>query len=252
MPFNTTGLDGKIVLVTGGGSGIGKAIVKAFLLEQAKVIVFEKDAEFIEQIQNEMHAFKDKLHCFEIDLSNESAIKDLFSQIKTQYSAIDILVNNAGILKFGSTENFNFQDWKKIFSVNLDAMFLVTQQVLQLMLKNGIGNIINIASTAGLVGFDISAAYVSSKHAVVGLTKALAVEYGLKNIRVNAICPGDTLTSMSSKYSDQELNELIVKHPIGRIGEPDEIANVAVFLASVKSSFMTGAIVNVDGGYIAT
>lgn len=251
MLSNSIEIDEQIVVITGGGAGIGKAITLGFLEANCTVVVLEKNTNSIQQLSLELMQFKDHLHCIEVDLANEEQIEKAFSHIENLFGKIDVLVNNAGILQFGPTDSFSFQDWKKIIMVNLDAVFLASQLALRIMLKNHSGNIINIASSAGLVGFDQAAAYVSSKHAVVGLTKALAVEYGQKNIRINAICPGDTLTAMSSKYTAEELKDLIAKHPIGRIGVPHEIADVAVFLASDKASFMTGAIIAADGGYTA-
>lgn len=246
-----TNLKVKNVVITGAGSGIGKAMVKAFLAQTTHVIALDKNQNALDLLREEFNEFQENLFTFALDVVDEAAIKTLFKTLNERFDHIDVLVNNAGILQFGPTESFSYQDWKKILSTNIDSMFLCSQQVLQSMLKQGQGNIINISSTAGLVGSTHSVAYVTSKHAVIGLTRALAIEYANKGIRVNAICPGDVLTPMSSKYTEEELKDVVINHPIKRLGEPREIADVAVFLASDQASFMTGSILSVDGGYTA-
>jgi NAD(P)-dependent dehydrogenase (short-subunit alcohol dehydrogenase family) len=251
MHSKTDLMNNKNVVITGAASGIGKATVKAFLEQGTCVIALDKNQEALDLLVKDLAEFKNRIIPFAINVADELTIVSLFQVISERFKHIDVLVNNAGILQFGATEDFSFQDWKRILSTNIDSMFLCSQQVLKLMLKKGHGSIINISSTAGLVGSTHSAAYVTSKHAVIGLTKALAIEYADRSIRVNAICPGDVLTLMSSKYTEAEIKQVILNHPIKRLGKPEEIADVAVFLASEQASFMTGSVVSVDGGYTA-
>ncbi len=227
----------KTALITGGSSGIGKAIAQMFRKEGANVIVFDiqkpgYNAEF-----------------YKVDIRNEEQIKKAFTQIKK----LDILVNNAGVYFLGYVEDTNKEQLDKIVDTNLKGTFLMCKHALKLIKKSK-GNIINISSALGVVPELQSPAYCSTKSAVIMLTKCMAQEYASDGVRVNAILPGpiDTPLLRNSFSSQKEVNELAQLIPMKRIGKPEEVANVAVFLASDEASYVTGGLYSVDGGESTT
>jgi len=248
-------LQGKVVLVTGAASGIGRASAFAFAAQGAHVILSDVQDELGQQAAREIrdHAERaDYLHC---DISKPDEVKALFREIEIQYGKLDAAFNNAGIEGSPAATHECTQDnWTRTLNINLTGTFLCMQEELKLMLKRGGGSIINCSSIAGLRGFAGLPAYVASKHAVIGLTKAAALDYAQKNIRINVICPGVIQTTMIDRFtggSPEALKGLTLQEPVGRAGAPETIATAALWLASPQSSFVTGTELIVDGGWCA-
>jgi NAD(P)-dependent dehydrogenase (short-subunit alcohol dehydrogenase family) len=246
-------LENKVAIVTGAGSGIGRAISILFAAEGARVVVSDVN----EKGGNETVAFiksKGGRGMFlKVDNSSPSENEQLVDQTMKHYGSLHIAVNNAGIGgPMAPVGEYPIDGWDKVISVNLSGVFYGMRYQIPAMLKSGGGNIINISSILGSVGFANSAAYVAAKHGLVGLTKNAAIEYGTKNIRVNSIGPGFIMTPLVENNLDQAtLKFLETKHPIGRLGKPEEVAELVLWLASEKSSFVTGSYYTIDGGYTA-
>jgi 2-keto-3-deoxy-L-fuconate dehydrogenase len=242
-------LDGRIALITGGSSGIGEATARAFTRAGASVIILSIDKSGADAVSAELPG-SCVIHC---DVTDEKAVADAFAGIKK----LDILVNSAGIGLVGSIEETSLDDLRRLFRVNVDGTFLVTKAALGLI-KASHGSIINIGSVAGQIGVKRRFAYCATKGAVIALTKQLAVEYPT-DFRVNCICPGtiDTpfVEGFLEKYHKHEKEQvregLRQRQPIGRLGRPGEVADLAVYLASEESGFMNGAALPIDGGWTA-
>ena len=247
---------GKGVIVTGGASGIGKATVERFLEEGAKVAIIDVSVESGEAALKELKKKGFRPLLFVGDVTKSSDVKKMVREAKAKLGRVDILFNNAGILVEGTVEDVTEKDWDRIMAVNVKGVFLMSKEVVPIMLKQRKGVIVNNASCSGLVGDRNAIAYNTSKGAVVLMTKCLALDYAKKNIRVNCVCPGEIDTPMfrqearSRKMPVEEYRkELCEYHPIGRLGVPSEVANAVLFLASDQASFITGAAFSVDGGY---
>lgn len=247
---------GKGVIVTGGASGIGKATAERFLEEGAKVAIFDVSEENGEATLKELRKKGFTPLILIGDVTKSSDVKKMVRTAKAKLGRIDVLFNNAGILVEGTVEDVTEKDWDRIMAVNVKGVFLMSKEVVPIMLKQRKGAIVNNASCSGLVGDRNAIAYNTSKGAVVLMTKCLALDYAEKNIRVNCVCPGEIDTPMfrqearARKMSVEEYRkELCEYHPIGRLGEPSEVANAVLFLASDQASFITGAAFSVDGGY---
>ena len=246
-------LEEKVVVITGIGSGIGRATAMNFAQEGAKVVGAdvnqEKGLEVIEAIK----CAGGEAIFVKADVSETSDVKRLVEKALV-YGGLDVLFNNAGVELVKKLKDTTEEEWDKIIKINLKSVFLCCKYVTPEMIKRGGGVIINNASVAGLVG-SFSPAYSASKGAIIALTKTLAVELASDNIRVNCICPGAIETPMLhrvlEKQGDSELvrRERIKSYPMGRFGRPEEVAQTALFLACDESSFMTGAVVVVDGGF---
>lgn len=244
-------LDNKVVLVTGGSRGIGKAISKLFITEGAQVVITSKNVKKLQQTAKEIGCL-----FFVADIRKEKDVKNIINQIIVKFGRIDILVNNAGILpKMKPLHKINEKEWNEIIDVNLTGQFRFTKAVIPYMKKTG-GSIINISSDAGLKAFEnfYADAYVASKAAMIMLTKSWALEYALDNIRVNCVCAAVVDTDMTNSFwLDTEMKRKITAkaHPLGRIGTGKDIANAVLYFASDDSSWTTGAILAVDGGVAA-
>lgn len=237
-------LNEKVAIVTGGSSGIGKAIVEAFKKEGATVCVFD--------IKGEGENF------YKVSITEETEIQIAVKSVVAKYGRVDILVNNAGIpgaLK--STHELEAEEWDKLFNVNAKGAFLCTKHVLPYMKSNGGGSIVNMSSIFGAFGSkDNMSAYHAAKGAIMAMTKQDAVTYGRYNIRVNAILPGPIVTPLLQNTAESCWGDFdayckyVTKHtPIGRMGKPEDIAYGAVYLASEEASFVTGTLLYIDGGY---
>ena len=247
----------KGVIVTGGASGIGKATAERFMEEGARVAIIDVSRNNLETAVKE---FKKKGYDPLIlagDVTSSADVKRLVRIAKKKLGSIDVLFNNAGILVEGTVEQVSEQDWDRIMAVNVKGVFLMSKEVIPIMLKQGKGVIVNNASCSGLVGDRNAIAYNTSKGAVVLMTKCLALDYCTKNIRVNCVCPGEIETPMFHQEAkarrmsiDEYREELCHYHPIGRLGKPREVANAVLFLASDDASFITGTAFSVDGGYV--
>jgi len=245
-------LEKKVALITGSGSGIGKATALLFAEQGAKVVVSDISEEHGEAVVKEIKARGGQATFFKADSSSPSENEALVAHAIKQYGKLDIAVNNAGIGgPFGVTAEYPLDGWQKTIDINLSGVFYGLRYQIPAMLKSG-GSIINLASILGQAGTKFSPAYVAAKHGVVGLTKAAALEYADKNIRINSVGPGYIKTPLVMKSLDEAaLKALVGLHPIGRLGEAEEIAELILWLASPKSSFVTGAYYPADGGYLA-
>lgn len=246
-------LENKIAIVTGAGSGIGKAMALLFASEGAKVVVSDVDEKGGKET---VKAIKDKGSDAIFVKADSSVPKDsemLVEETMKRYGGLHIAVNNAGIGGPNApVGEYPLDGWDKVISINLSGVFYGMHYQLPAMIKTGSGSIINIASILGIVGFVNSAAYVAAKHGVVGLTKNAALEYATRNIRVNSIGPGFIMTPLLEKNLDADALKFIAsKHAMNRLGTAEEVAELALWLASSKSSFVTGSYYTVDGGYTA-
>jgi 3-oxoacyl-[acyl-carrier protein] reductase len=247
-------LDNKVAFITGAGSGMGKAQASLFAKEGAKVIAADINLDGVKKVVEEIKAEGGDALAVEIDVSNKSSVEAAVNKGLDQYGRIDILSNTAGILDgYAPTLETSEELWDRTININLKGVYYVTNAVLPQMIENGQGVVINIASIAAFVAGGGGAAYTASKHAIAGYTKQLSFDYGQKGIRANAIAPGAVETGMTKQIFEEgsaAVMEAVNSVPAGRYGQAEEIANVALFLASEDASFMHGAIVPVDGGWI--
>lgn len=243
----------KVAIVTGGGSGIGEATALLFSAEGAKVVVSDIDDEGGNRVVEAIRAKGGEAVFFHSDTSLPEDNEQLVAAAVAQYGGLHIAVNNAGIGgPAAKTGEYPVEGWDKVISVNLSGVFYGLRYQIPAILNAGGGSIINMASILGQAGTRLSPAYVAAKHGVVGLTKAAALEYAAENIRINSVGPGYINTPLISKHMNQEqLDGLVGLHPVGRLGEPQEIAELVLWLASEKSSFVTGSYYPADGGYLA-
>jgi meso-butanediol dehydrogenase/(S,S)-butanediol dehydrogenase/diacetyl reductase len=246
--------ENKCVLVTGGGSGIGRAVCLAFAREGADVGVADVSLEGTEATAQVVKNNGRKAVALQVDVADPTSVQTMMNQAVTTLGRVDILVNSAGVREIVPFLQLPFAEWQRVISVNLTGTFLCSQAIARHMVeRGGGGKIVNLASVAGLMAVPNRAAYVSSKHAVVGLTKEMALELADKHIQVNAIAPGVVRTSMTESYFDKPeiLEGLKRAHPAGRWAQPEEIANLILYLASPEADFITGATFTIDGGFAA-
>ena len=240
-------LNGKVAIVTGGTRGIGLAIVKKFLDAGAKVVLFGSKKESVEKALAELKNENKEVIGFYPNLTSETEVRETFKAIVEQFGKIDILVNNAGLSSSTKIEDYTIEEYDKIANVNMKGVFVCSKEIVP-YLKETKGNIINISSMVRIYGQPAGCVYPMSKFAVNGLTKSLSRERAPVGIRVNAVAPGITKTDMVASLPDEMIKPLIATIPIGRIGEPEDIANACLFLASDMASYVTGEIMQVDGG----
>lgn len=245
-------LENKVAIITGAGSGIGRSTAMLFASEGAKVIISDVNEAHGNSVVDEITKNGGTATFIKADSSKPEDNEALVKQTLDKYGALDIAVNNAGIGgPLAATGEYPLDGWKKVIDINLSGVFYGLRYQIPAMLKNG-GSIINVASILGQAATKFSPAYVAAKHGVVGLTKAAALEYADKKIRVNSIGPGYIKTPLVMNSLDAStLNGLVGLHPIGRLGESEEVAELLLWLASSKASFVTGAYYPIDGGYLA-
>ena len=242
-------LEGKIAVVTGGTRGIGFATVKKFLENNAKVVLFGSKEESVKKAVEELKKIDESYDVmgFYPNLNDLGELEKVFNDIKERYGKIDILVNNAGISARDSIYDYKQEDFNKIINLNVNAVFNCTKAVCKIMKEQGGGVILNTSSMVSIYGQATGCGYPASKFAVNGLTKSLARELGPDNIRANAVAPGVIYTDMMKDVPEELIKPVIAGIPLGRIGQPEDIANAFLFLASDMASYVTGEILSVDG-----
>lgn len=243
---------GKVAVITGGASGLGKAAAELMAREGASVLI----ADVAPQGEEVAAAYRDqglKVAFTKVDVRSEEQVAAMVKQAVDLYGRLDIMVANAGIGAGNAADKCDLADWDKTIGINLTGVFLCNKHAIPALRAAGGGVIVNTASMYGLVGFAGNAPYAAAKGGVVNLTRAMAVEYAKENIRVNAVCPGVIKTPLvAPTLADQAANDFLTSlHPMGRLGEPAEVAKAIAFLASDDASFITGAMLAIDGGYTA-
>ena len=241
-------MKGKVCIVTGGGSGIGREIALTLAREGGDVVVWDINGENAKNVSEECKKLGSNSIWQKVDVTDRELIEKSVKEIEEKFSHIDVLVNNAGITKDALLEKMDEKMWDDVINVNLKGAFNCTQFVVPVMAKGGRGSIVNIASVVGIYGNIGQVNYASSKAGIIGMTKSLAKELAKKGIRVNAVAPGFIKTPMTSKVPQKVLDYMIKRTPMRRMGEASEVANSVLFLSSDESSFVTGHILQVDGG----
>lgn len=252
-----TRLAGKVALITGGGTGIGRACARTFVREGARVAVAGRRREPLAALVKEISAAKGEALAVECDVTNRAQVERAVRETVARFGGLHCLVNNAGELLVGTVEETSEEGWARVIGTNLTGTFLVSRAALPELRRAGAGTIVNIASVLGLIGLKQRAAYTASKSGVVGLTRALALDHAAEGIRVNCICPAlvetDMVRGLYEKQADPQaaMRARLAMMPLGRLGKPEDVANMALFLASEESSWLTGAALPLDGGLTA-
>lgn len=239
-----------VALITGGAKGIGKEIVKTFVEAGYKVaFCYNNSEKQALELCKKLNG-NSELNCIAVkcDVRNFENVKSFVKTAVDVFGNIDVVINNAGIADYSLLMDMDVKNWRNVMSTNLDSIFYVCKQCLPYMLEKG-GEIVNISSVWGVYGASCEVAYSASKAGMIGFTKALAQEMGNSNIRVNCIAAGVINTDMNSCHSKETINELIEKTPLNKLGEPKDIAETALFLASEKANFITGQVIEVSGGF---
>lgn len=236
----------KTVLITGGSRGIGRAMVELFSKEGYAVAFTYKSSQ---QKAEELSRLTGAL-AIQADSASEEDVKRAVREVEEKLGNPEILINNAAVSSFSLFTDISLSDWRNMFSVNVDGAFLYSRQVIPSMIRNGGGRIINVSSMWGITGSSCEVNYSATKAALIGMTKALAKELGPSAITVNCIAPGVINTEMNSALSAEDMQALTDETPLMRIGSPDEVARAALFLAGDSASFITGEVLNVNGGFL--
>lgn len=241
----------KNAIVTGGTRGIGREIARTLAKNGANIAInYRKYNEEVESLIEELKSFGVKVVACKCDVSNEEEVINFIKEVKDKFESIDILVNNAGITKDGLIIRMSEKDFDDVIDVNLKGTFNTTKAVSSIMVKQRYGKIINISSVVGVAGNAGQCNYAASKAGVIGFSKSVARELAARNINVNVIAPGYINTDMTSVLPDRAKEEVIKTIPMKKIGEPKEIANLVLFLSSNLSNYITGQVINVDGGMV--
>ncbi len=252
-------LQNQVAIVTGAGRGIGRAIAIALAGEGAKIVAADINAEWAETTGGDIRRIGGDALAIVVDVTQRSQIGDLVRTTLERFGHIDILVNDAGVMSTTPLLELREEEWDRVLDVNLKGTFLTCQAVGEVMRSQGHGRIVNISSTSGKMGAPGQGAYCASKHGIIGLTKVLAIELGPFGITANAVCPGNTDTEMSRQVfearaasrgltTDELLQGIVAKTPLGRIGRPEDVGRVVVFLVSPGADFVTGQAIAVCGG----
>lgn len=244
-------MSNKTAVISGASGDIGISLAHAFYNENYNlVLLYNKNKKPIDDFID-THKYRDlEVIALKADLSDENEVDNAVKEIKDNFKNIDVLINNAGISLIKFFDETGLEEWDRIFNVNVKSAFMLSKAFIPNMINRKKGNIINISSMWGISGASMEVAYSASKAALIGMSKALSKEVGPSNINVNVIAPGVIDTKMNNNLSDEDLEVLSEETPMGRIGKPEDVANMAVFLASDKATFITGQVISVDGGFI--
>ena len=242
-------LAGRRAIVTGAGQGIGRAIALKMAQEGADVVIAERNPETASQVAREVEGLGRKALSIVVDVADRLQVERLVAKTLEQWGRIDILVNNAGFDRGGTILKIREEDWDAVLSVHLKGSFHCIQAVAPHMMENRYGKIVNLSSIYGKVGEVAETIYSSAKAGIIGLTKSVARELARYEIHVNAVLPGLILTPTIEKMAEKYRNRIIENTPLGRMGRPEEVANVVTFLASDEASYITGAAIEVSGGW---
>ena len=245
---------GKVAIVTGASSGIGRSSALLYAREGAKVVVSDVNEEGGQETVRLIQAAKGEAYFIKTDVANPVDCETMVRRAMEKYGRLDFACNNAGIGgEQNLTADYSIEGWQKVIAINLSGVFYCMKYEIPEMLKTGGGAIVNMASILGQVGFAGAPAYVAAKHGVIGVTQNAAIEYATKGIRANSIGPAFIKTPMIAALEENSdaLNGLVALHPIGRLGRPEEVAELVIWLSSNRAAFVTGAYYSVDGGYLA-
>jgi len=247
---------GRSVLVTGAARGIGRATAEQFAAEGARLTVNDVAAEPLAALERELAATGAEVHAVVADVADEAQVEGLVDAAVARFGGLDVAVANAGIIPLQTIDEATLEDWEQVMSIDARGMFLTCKHAIRAMHAGGGGSIVCLSSISGLAGQSGQATYGPAKFVATGLTKHLAVEWAGRGIRVNAVAPGTILTDRVRELEHEPdgpkyLDAISAQHPIGRLGEPAEVARAILFLASDDASFVTGAVLPVDGGYLA-
>ena len=243
-------LKDKVSVITGGARGIGKAIALKFAQEGSNIAICDVNAEVLESSKKELEALGRTVLTDTVDVTKPENVQNFIQKVLDKFGRIDILINNAGITRDGLLVRMNESDWDAVLNVNLKGTFSCTKAVAKPMMKQRSGKIVNIASIIGLIGNAGQANYAASKGGVIAFTKSAAKELASRNINVNAIAPGFIKTDMTDKLSEDVKQAIMKQVPLGKWGSAGDVADVALFLVSDASAYITGQVIQVDGGMV--
>lgn len=243
-------LENKIALVTGAARGIGQAIAVKLAGEGADIALCDLNADWLQETADLVKAANRNVSCYAVDVSNGEAVQSTVKSVLDDFGHVDVLVNNAGITKDGLLPRMSEEDWDAVLAVNLKGTYLFTKACARSMMKQRSGSIVNIASIIGLIGNAGQCNYAASKAGVIALTKSVAKEMASRNVRANAVAPGFIRTAMTDKLSEDVQNRMMEAIPLSRFGDPEDVANVVLFLAGDMSAYVTGQVVSVCGGMV--
>jgi len=250
MPVKSYNLTDKVAIVTGASRGIGEAIAKQLSSCGAKIILIARNSDQLVAVKETIISKGGIAESMACDVSNLNSISEIVTNTIDKWGQIDILVNNAGIARDNIIMRMKENDWDSVMNINLKGCFNGTKSVARPMIKNKAGRIINITSEIGQIGNAGQSNYAASKAGIMGLTKSMAKELGSRNITVNAVAPGYITTDMTNELNDEVKEQLKSSIPLGRLGTPDDVANLVCFLASDEAGYITGQTFNVDGGMV--
>ncbi len=243
-------LEGKVAMVTGGARGIGKEIALVLARSGADIALCDINLEEAEQTASQIKGLGRECIALKADVTDSGSVQDMVDKILDKYKKLDILINNAGITKDNLILRMSEEDWDKVIAVNLKGTFLCTKIVSKVMLKQRFGKIVNLASIIGIMGNAGQANYAASKAGIIALTKSVAKELAPRGICVNAIAPGFIRTEMTARLPEDIQKKMLSAIPLGRFGEPKDVADLVLFLSSEDSSYITGQVIQIDGGML--